>query len=133
MDLAITSLNAFHTAKAVCENSRFALLDIVCDKTLTSDEKVASLRSCILEFRRQRNEYDPEKLPARAKLAISQAVSYLALGGESDQADIAGLMAMQATQLVEQHNEVLERIKNIVCSPESPSEEKVRCVENVLM
>lgn len=133
MDLAEASINTFFIAKSVCENSRRSILDIVCDSSTTSEEKVTSIRKYILEFRRQNNEYEPEKLSPQTKAAISQAISYLVLGGESAQAEIASLMASQATKLMEAHNEVLERIKNIVCAPESTSEEKIYCVENVLM
>lgn len=133
IDLAISAINTFHTTREACGNNRFSLLDIVCDNTTTSEDKVNMLRRCILNFRNTKIDPDPKNLPEETKSAINQATAFLALGKESDQASVAGLMAERTTKLMHAHNELLNSIKNIVCNPETTSDEKIYHVENVLM
>lgn len=132
-ELSLTAIQTFHTSKQVCENSRFDLLNIICDKTTVYEEKIAALRRCILEFRNTRIDNDPEKLPIATKLAINQAASFLSFASKDDHASTAMLLAANTTNLIEAHNQMLERIKNILCAPETTPEEKIFHVENVLM
>jgi len=132
-ELSLTAINAFHTSKQMCGNNLHDLLDIVCNTETVYEEKVAELRRCILNFRNTRMDYDPEKLPITTKLAINQATSFLSHASTDEQASTAMLLAANTTNLIEAHNQLLEKLKNILCAPDTTPEEKIFHVENVLM